>query len=152
MLLGRGVDFQSPPQPELAVARGATAFQNDPSVIHARKADATYGIALIFSLMIPTNTVTVQVGSTMIVRQENISVKIYSNLSFSRQIVYVTMKYLLANFLPQVNQVIQLVSEFSPQQKQMRSMLICLELMNWVQFLSNWMDTDSIDLSMWFST
>ena len=45
-LLGRGVDFQSPPQPELAVARGATAFRNDPSVIRARKANATYGIAI----------------------------------------------------------------------------------------------------------
>ena len=45
-LFGRQVDFQSPPEPQLAVARGATAFRNDPSVIRARKADATYGIGI----------------------------------------------------------------------------------------------------------
>lgn len=47
-LFGRHVDFQSPPEPQLAVARGATAFRNDPSAIRARKADATYGIGVSF--------------------------------------------------------------------------------------------------------
>ena len=47
-ILGQNIEFYSPPQPQLAVARGATAFRNDPSVIRARKANATYGINISF--------------------------------------------------------------------------------------------------------
>ena len=36
-----------PSEPQLAVIRGATAFRCDPSVVHQRKSDATYGIECI---------------------------------------------------------------------------------------------------------
>ena len=35
--------FPVPPEPELAVIRGATAFRCDPGIVTKRKADATYG-------------------------------------------------------------------------------------------------------------
>jgi len=35
--------FSVPPEPELAVIRGATAFRCHPSIVRKRKADATYG-------------------------------------------------------------------------------------------------------------
>jgi len=37
--------FFTPPQPELAVVRGATAFRCNPNVLRTRKADATYGVS-----------------------------------------------------------------------------------------------------------
>ena len=36
--------FPVPPEPHLAVIRGATAFRCDPSIVSKRKADATYGV------------------------------------------------------------------------------------------------------------
>ena len=36
-------NFPVPPEPELAVIQGATAFRCDPSIVRKRKADATYG-------------------------------------------------------------------------------------------------------------
>ena len=41
---GFGFHFPVPPEPELAVIRGATAFRCDPSIVTKRKADATYGV------------------------------------------------------------------------------------------------------------
>ena len=41
--------FFTPPQPELAVVRGATAFRCKPSILRTRKADATYGICCVTS-------------------------------------------------------------------------------------------------------
>ncbi len=38
-------NYSCPPEPQLAIVRGALAFRYDPSVIQRRKADATYGIA-----------------------------------------------------------------------------------------------------------
>ena len=38
------IQYSCPPEPQLAVVRGALAFRCDPSVIQQRKADATYGI------------------------------------------------------------------------------------------------------------
>ncbi len=39
------IRYSYPPEPKLAIVRGALAFRYDPSVIQQRKADATYGIA-----------------------------------------------------------------------------------------------------------
>ena len=41
---GFGFHFPVPPEPELAVIRGATAFRCDPGIVAKRKADATYGV------------------------------------------------------------------------------------------------------------
>ncbi len=40
----REIEYSCPPQPNLVIIRGASAFRCDPSVIQQRKANATYGV------------------------------------------------------------------------------------------------------------